>query len=107
MNVTGSSGIGPGLLDVARNVTAAYRQSLVPALRSRCVVDVAKLNLGPTAFEASCPGFDALNLPTPDYDFCGGECGCELGRQLVLAGYPVIGPHAVATEVRKGDSKLD
>lgn len=91
---------------VARNDTAAgyYGHSLMSSLGS-CVVDVAKLRLDASTFEASCPGKEAEKSTTTEdhnYDFasCGTTCGCELGRRLQLAGYSVIGPDAVDLEVR-------
>lgn len=96
---------------VTRNDTAAGRHGghFLRSQLGACVVDVTKLRLDASAFEASCPTRKAKNTSTSaeddnnnDYDSfasCGANCGCELGRRLRLAGYPVIGPDAVDVKV--------
>ena len=67
--------------------------------RFPCVVNVTKLNLDAAAFEGSCPGQEKEGY-FPEFT-CGATCGCELGRRLELAGYPVLGPDAINTQARR------
>ena len=96
----GGGGGGGGGVQLTAAVAAGYRHSLMSAL-SACAVNVSALSLDESAFEDTCPGSaaNAVIRGRGYFDFCGPSCGCELGRRLELAGYSVIGPDAIETEV--------